>query len=252
MKRIHAFEIHDQFWCPDVFRNQLTEFLQLSAKVLRIYDGVIPLVEKVLLKTGSNEIVDLCSGSSGPWSHLAEKTSGIKVVLTDKYPNTHSLERVSLESDGKIKFVSESVDATNVPAHLTGMRTIFTGLHHFRTEMAKLILEDAVQKRTPIGIFEFTERSLYNLLSGPLGYPLLVLLLSPFVKPFKMSRLFWEYVLPVAPLVALWDGVVSDLRTYSVIELEELVSSIESTGYKWEVGVQKASFPGMRIMFGDN
>ncbi len=249
MNRIHAFEIHEQSWCPAVFRNQLTEFLQFSAMALRIYDGVIPLIEKVLSRTSSKQVVDLCSGSSGPWPHLSDQASDFKVILTDKFPNLNSFERISTESRGKISYVSEPVDATNVPSHLDGMRTIFTGLHHFRPDMAKTILQDAVHKRTAIGVFEFTERRLYNFLSQPISIPLIVFLLTPFMRPFKLSRLFWTFIIPIAPLVALWDGIISNFRTYSVRELEELIESINSEGYKWETGVQKALLPGIQITY---
>ncbi len=249
MKRIHAFEIHDQSWCPAVFRNQLTEFIQFCTIAFRIYDGIIPLFEKVLLKTNSKQVIDLCSGSSGPWLHLSENTSDVKVVLTDKYPNPKSFERISAKSNGKISYVSESVDATDVPMNLKGMRTIFSGLHHFRPDMVKEILQDAASRRKAIGVFDFAQRNLYSMLTGPIGYPLLVFLLTPFVKPLKLSRLFWTYIFPVAPFVAMWDGVISNLRAYSILELEELVNSIDSKDYKWEIGVEKAPMPGMQITY---
>jgi len=88
-----------------------------------------------------------------------------------------------------------------------------------------------------------------NFLKAPIGYPLLVLLSAPFIRPFKISRILGSYILPVAPLVALWDGVVSELRTYSVAELKKLVGSVESEGYKWEIGTKDTLLPGMRITY---
>ncbi len=249
MKRIHAFEINDQPWCPIIFRNMITEYLQFIARAFRIYDGVIPSIEKVLSKTGSDSIVDLCSGASGPWSHLLRHTDRIDVVLTDKFPNLASFERISSESDGRISFSRESIDATDVPEKYEGMRTIFTGLHHFHPEPARKILQDAAEKGRAIGIFEFTERSLPAILSALLGIPLMVLLFTPFITPFKPSRLFWTYIIPVAPLLIMWDGLISDLRTYSVAELRELVSPIKTENYSWEIGKQKSGVLGMNITY---
>ena len=43
--------------------------------------------------------------------------------------------------------------------------------------------------------------------------------------------------LPLIPLVLLFDGIVSVLRTYSVAELEELVASVEADeGWEWRTG----------------
>ena len=38
------------------------------------------------------------------------------------------------------------------------------------------------------------------------------------------------------PLQAAFDGVVSNLRTYTVAELEEITRSIDSPGFEWEIG----------------
>ncbi len=249
MKRIHAFEINDQQWCPVLFRNMITDYLQFTARTFRIYDCVIPLIEKVLSKTGSDSVIDLCSGASGPWSHLLQHTENINIVLTDKFPNLASLERVSSESGGRISFSRESVDATDVPEKYDGMRTIFTGLHHFRPETAEKILQDTAGKNRAIGIFEFTERSLPAVLSALPGIPLMVLLFTPFIKPFKLSRLFWTYIIPVAPLLIMWDGLISDLRTYSVAELQKLVSTVKAENYSWEIGKQPSGVPGINITY---
>jgi hypothetical protein len=51
-----------------------------------------------------------------------------------------------------------------------------------------------------------------------------------------MQRFLMTYVIPVAPVVILWDGLVSVLRTYTPQELRELADSVGATGYEWEAG----------------
>ena len=249
MKRVHLFEIEDQTWCPLLFRNLITDWLQFAAKTFQLYDGVVPLIQKVLLETSSRQIIDLCSGSSGPWSHLASQTKGISILLTDKYPNIEAFRRISRKSGGQIGFISYSVDATNVPPHLIGMRTIFTGFHHFRPEMAKAILQSSVKCRSAIGIFEFTERRLQNCTSTLISIPILVWKKTPFIRPLKFSRIFWTYCVPIAPLLIMWDGLVSHLRTYSVVELEELISTIDNGGYNWELGQYRHPSSGIPVTY---
>jgi hypothetical protein len=48
--------------------------------------------------------------------------------------------------------------------------------------------------------------------------------------------LLWTYVIPIIPLVLLFDGVVSCLRTYRPQELREIVEKLRSCQYNWEVG----------------
>jgi hypothetical protein len=65
--------------------------------------------------------------------------------------------------------------------------------------------------------------------------------LMPFVftlwiRPFRWSRLLCTYVVPIIPLVLLFDGVVSCLRTYRPSELREMIKDLSGIEYQWEVG----------------
>ena len=48
--------------------------------------------------------------------------------------------------------------------------------------------------------------------------------------------MLWTYLIPIIPLVLLFDGVVSCLRTYRPQELREIVDKLTSCEYKWEIG----------------
>jgi hypothetical protein len=159
----------------------------------------------------------------------------VPVILTDKYPNIDAFKRVQEQSEGRVDFSAESVDATNVPAHLRGVRTLFTSFHHFPPPLARQILRDAAEKGAPIGVFEFTERSLFACFSI-LFSPLVALLVVPFLRPFSIWRVLSCVPVPFLPLLSLWDGFVSNLRTYSPRELRDLVAEIDVPGYRWEAG----------------
>src|SRR5262249_18310381 len=88
-------------------------------------------------------------------------------------------------------------------------------------------------KREGVGVFESGSRSLLMLL-GALGTPLRVLVLAPFIRPFRWSRLFWTYLVPALPLVLLFDVIVSILRIYSAPELRDLIAGLDR--YPWEMG----------------
>ena len=198
MKRIHLFEFTDLSWYPDLFRRFQTDYLQFVASLGSGHKHLIPLFKRAMQSTRTNEIVDLCSGGTGPWIHLAEQLEQaglpINVTLTDKYPNQESVQKLATTPQQRIKYLAESVDAMNVPESLKGMRTLFEGFHHFKPNQAKLILQDAVSKRTAIGIFEAS-------LKSPLGIILLLLsplitiasyfFMTPFIKPRTFPRFFW-------------------------------------------------------------
>ncbi|NUN24346.1 MAG: hypothetical protein HUU09_12930 [Candidatus Jettenia caeni] len=240
MKRIHLFELEDQWWFPTTFRNPLTDALQFSITAFQLYEPIVPHIKKVMQHMNSTQIIDLCSGASGPWiqlqAQLALEQYPISVTLTDKYPNIRAFEKTSKLSKNHIHYIAESIDATNVPAYLKGVRTMFTGFHHFQPDLAKAILQNAVDQRVAIGIFEFTKRCLRNLLLTPIITPLTVLLTTPLIRPISFTRFFWTYGIPVVPLAISWDSIVSNLRTYCPLELEKLVGSIKNTDYIWEIG----------------
>ena len=197
-------------------------------------------------------MVDLCSGASGPVLHMLELLSegekyGVEVTLTDKYPNAEAFRQAAAKRPGQVNGLEHSVDALAVPAELRGFRTLFASLHHFPPGLARRILEDAARRGEGIGVFEFTERRLNAFLAMLLA-PIVVLLLTPFVRPFRWSRMLWTYIIPVLPLVALWDGQVSNMRSYSLEELKELTRDIAANGYRWEFG-QVKYFPRLRATY---
>jgi hypothetical protein len=250
MNRIHLFEFTDLTWYPDLFRRFQTDYLQFVASLGSGHKYLIPLFKRALQSTGTNEIVDLCSGGTGPWNHLSVQLGQaglpVHVTLTDKFPNPETIQKLILTDQHQITYLADPVDATEVPESLKGMRTLFEGFHHFTPDKAKLILQDAVDKKNPIGIFEAS-------LKPPFGIILLLLspiitiasyfFMTPFLKPRTFLRFFWTYLIPVVPLATCWDGIVSLLRTYSPKELKELTDSCPSSGYIWEVGYAPTGTP---------
>lgn len=246
MKRVHLFELEDQSWFPKPIRDAGTDWVRFIAEVTNAYGPIISRLKDALTETGSQEILDLCSGGAGPVVGIRKKVveagCEVTVTLTDKYPNHAAFRYARERSGGGVVFLEDSVDATAVPPHLSGFRTLFASLHHFRPEIARSILQDAVDQRRPIGVFEFTERSFLPIVSAPI-IPLMLLLATPFIRPFRWSRLFWTYIIPIVPLFVMWDAAVSCLRTYSPQELQELVDGLPSNDYVWEIG-REPSKPG--------
>src|SRR5437867_11531420 len=183
MKRIHLIEIHDQEWCPRTLRNGETDYLQFVIATAKGYAPIVPILAGALQRTGTRQVLDLCSGAGGPWLWLqpvlAARGVDVSVCLTDKYPNQEAFERSSHLTNQAISYQPQSVDATQVPGELAGFRTMFSAFHHFRPEQAGAVLADAVHKRQGIAVFEGTQHSVLALLLMLL-VPLMVLLVTPF------------------------------------------------------------------------
>ena len=65
MKRLHLFEVMDQSWFPEVFRNLMTELLVAAGDRAGFDELMMPLLKRLLERTHASQIVDLCSGSGG-------------------------------------------------------------------------------------------------------------------------------------------------------------------------------------------
>jgi hypothetical protein len=129
-----------------------------------------------------------------------------------------------------------SVNALDIDEQLEGVRTIFSSFHHFDTDDAVSILQDAVDKQMPICVFEFTERRLVNLFIAPISMVILFAKLL-FTRPLTISKLVFCLILPIVPLIYLWDAAVSHLRSYSRDELQALVSCVSNAEtFVWEIG----------------
>lgn len=240
MDRIQFIEIQDQSWCPKTIRDALTETLQFTLNLGNQYAPTVHRLRIALERMGSKEVVDLCSGAGGPWLRLLRafqksENYSVTVCLTDKFPNTDAFRLAREASEGKIHSRENGVEATAVPSELSGFRTLFSSFHHFPPEQAEAILRDAVSKRQGIAVFEMTQRSFLALALFGLS-PALMFATAPFVRPFRWSRLLFTYMVPVLPMVGLFDGVVSCLRTYSPEEMEKFVGKFQKEGYVWQIG----------------
>jgi len=243
MKRKQLFEFEDQRWFPEFLRNYLTDFLQFVSNKFNVYRGVTSLLSGMISKTQSTKIIDLASGGGGGLlnlvSALEKDHPNLEVVLTDLYPNIGAFS-YTVQQSARFTFRSDSVDAMNVPSDLQGLRTQFLSLHHFREEDAVRILQNAVYNNAPIAMFESQERNLKSVIAMILS-PLNVLLITPFIRPFSVGRIIFTYVIPLVPVFVMLDGILSALRTYTVPEMNELVSRVDGhEKYDWNIGKVKS------------
>jgi len=252
MRRVQLLEFEDLDWFPQSWRRMITEVLQFFSSRLNPYGPLVPRLKQVLEELNCHHLIDLCSGGSGPLRLLLDQLENqehypVQATLTDKFPNLEAFRQARAACPGKIHFSESPVDAREVPSHLKGFRTLFASFHHFPPEAAKQILQDAARKNEGIGIFEFTDRSL-ALYLVMLTSPLFVWLVTPLIRPFSWQRLLWTYLIPVLPLLIIWDGMVSNFRTYSPVELKRLVQDIRCDHYQWEIGKTR-SRGGYRITY---
>lgn len=254
MPRITLSEIHEQAWFPKSLRDHVLDGLQSVFRFAKIYEPIASRLAGAVKAAGAHRLIDLCSGGGGPWVWLhrtlaRQSSDPLEICLTDKYPNLGAFRSAREASGGAISYSSESVDATAIPQGLDGFRVLFTSFHHFAPIQAAAILQSAVNNRQGIAIFEASRRRPLSILLTFL-VPVGAFLTVPFIRPFRLSRLFWTYVIPVIPFVLWFDGILSCLRAYSPAELAQLVAHLDANDYKWEIGEVNGHLAPVTYMLG--
>lgn len=244
MSRIHLFEFEDQQWFPSLLRNYMTDFLQFTANTFDFYSGILPVLQQGLNSIESNQIIDLASGGGGGWiklsKHLEKTLPDVTVHLTDYYPNLDAFAYTKQRLPEFVSYSTTPVNALDVPQNLEGLRTQFLSFHHFDTADATQILQNAVDAQSPIAIFEAQQRKLSDLIKFFFS-PINVALVTPFIRPFKLSRILFTYIIPLVPAFTWWDGLISVLRTYSPEELREIIEGLHhGESFDWEIDFVKS------------
>ena len=242
MKRIQLFEFEDLSWFPNGIRICMTRYIVTIHKILGTAPILADLVKKALHKNPSNQIVDLCSGSGGPMPDVLdiitseENYKDTHLILTDLYPNGKAASKINQKVDDRIRYRTEPLDASNVGEDLPGLRTMICSMHHMPPRIAKGILKDAKDSGQPICIYEISDNSFPKWLWW-IAIPtniIMVLLLTPFIRPMSFNQLIFTYIIPILPLAIAWDGAVSNARTYTLEDMDILLEGLEGPDYTWE------------------
>ena len=140
--------------------------------------------------------------------------------------NIAAYEYIRKNCEAPIDFSPTPVDVLQVDEDLKGLRVLFSAIHHFRPQQVKQILEQAVNAKVPIGIFDGGEKNIWIMLG--------ILVLHPLI--------------PLIPLYTIWDGLVSILRLYKPEELYKIAHSIPHQQYHWKYGKVKNKL-GIKVAY---
>jgi hypothetical protein len=247
MKRVQLFEFEDLPWFPSWIRDCMTRYIAVVHELIGTRAALTPLIRRLIELTPSRSLIDLCSGAGGPLPEIAAelRSEGIDFELTmsDLYPNLDAAQR--LASSG-IHYEDTPVDATNV--HHEGARTLICSFHHLKPDRARAVLKNAYDDKKPVCVFEMSDNALpisLFWLTMPVAF-LMVLVLTPMIRPMTWQQIVFTYCVPIIPLFVAWDAAISNIRTYTLADMEELTSGLDDA-YTWESGAIKARAPGKML-----
>lgn len=241
MRRLHLIELHEQRWVPQFLRESFVESLSTVLRMTGVYQGIPQPYALWLKESGGQEVLDLASGAGGPTATLLADLQRLgieapKFYLSDLYPAKDKFRQISLTYPKQISFIEEPVNALRVNTpHGQDLRQIISAFHHFRSGDAKTILEDAALHSSGICILEpFQRNALHLFLAIITIFPAM---LAPFFARRWRLRLFLtSFVIPIIPLMLVFDAFISVLRTYTKEEVGKMIDSLSAKNFTWVIG----------------
>lgn len=245
MKRIELFEFEDFGWLPKSIRTSLTHLLMVLHKILGTSSVVAHIIESAQKKTPFSQIIDLGSGSGGAVVNAVQQINQgnkqVKLVLTDLHPHPDYVKKFNDQQIPHITYSEKLIDATILDQAPVGLKTMMNSFHHIAPQNAKRILKSAQDNHQPILIYEIGENFVPTLiwwLMLPISLAILfimVLFMTPFVRPLTWKQLLFTYIIPVIPIIYAWDGQASTMRTYTFEDIETLIADFKNDNYTWEI-----------------
>ncbi|MEM8763710.1 MAG: hypothetical protein AAGD88_07855 [Bacteroidota bacterium] len=208
MKRKQVPQITNSKWFPTFLTRCIHEFMTWFVHTTNAAKPFMPVVEEGLQHANRLVVIDKKGGAG--FETLA--------VYLDK-----SLEIVHIHSEP-------------FEANEEGLYISVNSFHQFNPEKAKEILEKVAQKLQPVVVVEGNNDSLWQVFGMTVIVPVTVLLTAFFVKPFRVERLVFTYLIPILPIVTFIDGFLALFKLYAPADLNELTASIHQPNYIWRSG----------------
>lgn len=221
------FEFGDMFWVPEFYHAFLRRFMGALYKVFGYHKLWLPELTTFIEKAGG-KVLDPCAGS-GYVNELLMKemdNKNVKFYLSDFMidKNPEFRERINNLGDDRIHYLEQPIDVLKDKPDFRCPKIFINAFHHFDDEQVKQILKLNLTHGDDILVLEYCDNSIASHFSMLFG-PLIAMLFLPFItdrRQLLVTALF-TYLIPIVPIMLLWDGFVSNIRCYSHKSLERIV-----------------------------
>jgi hypothetical protein len=219
MQTRDAFQFNASPRTPAVLHRTLIEVIEFCNGRFRPYYAQV--VERILAHVRTHHfdtVVELGAGSAPLTRRLVEHPDArdLRFVVCDLIPDADLYHELETRHPGRITGLTEPVDFGQ--PRDWGPRTLLVlcaTFHHVPRRVRPQVLAALVESAGG-AMFFAPVRKTWRSLAGAL-LVLVPALLLPVVylgRPGRLRRLFWCWVLPIVPMMMLWDGVGGCLRQW--------------------------------------
>lgn len=218
-------ELEDFAWFPRILRDFQTDFVGFVSVKLGAYRSLIPPLQAVSASDSSQ--TDLCSGSGEPSVELFRSARCFRhLYLTDKFPNR------SFQFSDEITYDTNSQDVLSMEFKNKSCYTMLNSFHHFSDIDKQKLVERFLRSENHAFIVEVLEPNLWCYIKILFLTTVGCLLLTPFIRPVSLSRLFFTYIIPVNLLTITFDGIVSVFKSRTINQYRKLFAAYSTDRVK--------------------
>ncbi len=240
MKTRYAFEFCDHAKTPHPIRKTLLEILETCNQQFRpYYQEVSNDILDICDKEGLTSVVELGAGTAPITRELAcdSRATNLKLIPCDLYPETQVWEELEKEFPGQVESVSEPVDflqPRDWPEK--SLLVLVAAFHHIPPKLRPLFLKTQSESGERVAVFEPLRKTPFSMALTIFAiFPALLLPILKIRRPGRLRRVLWCWLVPVVPLMFMWDGIVSCLRQWNPEEWEANLQEQLADDHTWAI-----------------
>jgi hypothetical protein len=232
MQTQFLFEFMDLTWVPSGLRATILDVLEccLGPSPRRYYEWVAREILNLVEDGSVHTIVELGAGAAPITHELAKSLNGHKGIslrVSDLSPNKALYQTLEEKYPDLIQTDQRSVDFSRPMDFPPGSLLVLSGtIHHLPPAARRHALEALSAYR--VAIFEPLRRNPASLFLSLLG--IFSGLATPLQfwnqRPGNWRRVLWCWLVPLAPFMIVWDGIVSCLRCWTDEEWKEYLALV--------------------------
>jgi hypothetical protein len=214
-------EFMDQRWIPASLHATLRDVLAFHLHVMLgdYYGWAAGRAIDRAGRTGVRQIAEIGAGSAG----FSRTTAGriragghdLRVSVSDLHPQPDLYRDLEREYPGIVSAAVEPVDFLARPPAADAIVVLSAAFHHVPPAERPRMIGALAARR--VMVFESVTKNALSMAACALGFLPAIATPVYFARApsGRWRRVFWCWIVPVAPLMVAWDGVVSCLRCWT-------------------------------------
>lgn len=220
MKTRNAFQFNACPRVPSALHRTEMEVVEFcNARFRDYYPAVADAVLKRAIAGGFETIVELGAGCGPLTERMAvdPRSAGLRFIVCDLIPDLVAFRRLIDRFPSQVEAIEEPVDFSL--RREWGPKTLLVlsaAFHHVRVEERPNVLRSLCASAGGVMIVSTVRKTLWCVLTAPLVvFPALLLPIAFWKRPGRMRRVLWCWLVPLVPLMMMWDAIGGCLRQWS-------------------------------------